>query len=111
MKLPSLTVYIEYRIKSGEAAPRWKTLRARVRQELPPDHPDGLYAYGKDLVHPTHTSIDVVTSQCIALLQDKAERIWVVTDPLLKFASPCRCFQAGKVVSLNPIPQAIIGAA
>lgn len=92
MKLRSITVYIMYRIDAGpNRGPTWKALRARVRELTPHG-----WFYGSDLVPPTSTNIDLVVSQCLIQLQDKANEI------LFVFASDLneqpRRFQDGRYV-------------
>jgi hypothetical protein len=62
--LPLIEVYVEYRIKSGQdCAPRWRALRARVRQV----DSEG-WNYGRDLVRPVGHSIDACIAECLKAL-------------------------------------------
>lgn len=70
MKLRSVTVYICYRMEAGDSLPKWKALRARVREQTP----HGWY-YGSDLVEPHSTQVDLVVSQCVIKLKDRAHEI------------------------------------
>lgn len=69
MIIPSVTVYIEYRIKAGMGtAPRWQALRARVRH-FDSEGP----VYGRDLVRPTGHSIEACICECLKQLAPLAE--------------------------------------
>jgi hypothetical protein len=91
VKLSTVTVFIEYRVKAGftqdsdghmiARLPTWRVLRARVRQES--NDPDEPFIFGKDLVKPSQTNIDALISSCLIILQDMTDHVIFEFDSIV----------------------------
>lgn len=75
VKLTSIEVYLDYRIRSYPNPPTWKAIRARVFQ-------DG--ELGSDLFIPTQTNIDIVIGKVTAILGRYTNRIVIRFSPELR---------------------------
>jgi hypothetical protein len=75
VKLPSIEVYLDFRIKSYPTPPTWKAIRARVLQ-------DG--ELGEDLIKPTLTNIDNVIGKVTSILSRYTDRIVIRFAPELR---------------------------
>lgn len=97
MKLTSVTVFIEYRIKAGGLKPTWKSYIARVRQKT--NDPDEPFIYGRHLVRPTETNIDAVICKCLVALENVTDRVRFEFEPIIGYG-PREYFQ-GKIVAIQ----------
>jgi hypothetical protein len=79
MKLKHVTVAIDYRYDAGQTVlPRWKALRARIRQETGiPEHP---YVFGEDLFKPTKTDVNFVMNEALLTVMPWTESVTFVFD-------------------------------
>lgn len=71
----TLRVYVSYRMDAGGATPKWKALRARVKQHC---------ILGSDLTRQGITNLDMLIAEALYKLGDAAEVVEFEIDPRVK---------------------------